>query len=357
MGGSLFSGLVGGFANAGLQREKEERDKEFKEKQLDVQILTAAAQSTTDPEARARILNQADELVSGGSGKKKGGFSLGSLLERLQGKTGGQGGNGGQGGGGTQQSTGAAPQTAGPTTQSGLPGAPTTPQATPPTFGGQPQRQGRFSAADFPDPAEKEIQNAVKMQHAQITAMAQDMYGKDMKSLSPDERAELVHAYYKTPNARMHPILVNGKDADGNTIGVPALQSLDSGAIIGQDGQVVPNAEIYKAPANKRPVILVGDKGQITAGMQDPKTLKVYDANGGAEIQNPRILPDKSYVPSTSVTHSEELDTDSGKMVPKTSTTTKTKGGFDMGAPPSRPQAAAPPKAGAHRRKYVAFRP
>src|SRR5260370_20533745 len=91
--GAFFSSLMGSYSGAMREKHKEDRDKEDKRVDAQLEVLKLAVRDPSiTQEAREAAFEQMEELTSG-KGKKKSGFSFKNLLGKFgdvgqqQGKT------------------------------------------------------------------------------------------------------------------------------------------------------------------------------------------------------------------------------------------------------------------------------
>lgn len=150
-----------------MQKHDKEMEEKKQKTQAELSVLkTAVETGQLTPEAQAAAFHRMEEIVSeygGGSGKKKGGFSLGNLIGRF-GDTGGQGGQQKQGGGQGQQ--GKATNTS---------GAGSSPGTSPTPSGGPPTRGQMFGPGSFKPQVSKEDQiSAEEKARAKARFMAED---------------------------------------------------------------------------------------------------------------------------------------------------------------------------------------
>src|SRR5437764_7382242 len=140
---AFFSGLMGSYSDAMRGKHKQEREKEDKRVDAELEVLkTAVRDPSMTQEAREAAFERMEELTGQGKGKKKGGFSFKNLIgkfgdvggpqgktlsQRVAGQQGGQGG--GQGGtsptpAGQQQPAPQPTQPAGPAAAPAVPSRP-----------------------------------------------------------------------------------------------------------------------------------------------------------------------------------------------------------------------------------------
>ena len=145
-----------------MQKHDKEMEEKKQKSQAELSVLkTAVETGQLTPDAQAAAFHRMEEIVSeygGGSGKKKGGFSLGNLIGRF-GDTGGQqGGQKTQGGAGQNGAAGSSGSSAGIPGAEQMPGKfgqPTgAPEQMPGKFGGPPAKletlPGRYGSGGPP---------------------------------------------------------------------------------------------------------------------------------------------------------------------------------------------------------------
>jgi hypothetical protein len=174
-----------------------------------------------------------------------------------------------------------------------------------------------------------------------------------MKELTPFEKAPLLAAYFKDPQAHMKPVVID----DPKNPGSPLIATqIEGGPVIGQDGQVVPDAKPYEKTGNLTPGAFVDYDGKTKPYLRDPKrpgygvtmTGQVLD-----EFQMANILPSAAYLPTvTSTTKTEPSAVADptapggvriGPAITSQSTSTHQKQTPKPSGPPSRPGATGGP--------------
>lgn len=83
---SLFlSSLVGSYAGTLIQKHKEERDRQDKEREAELGLIQSAMRSgQLSPDQMNAAFKRSEEIISEYTHKKKGGFSLGNLIGKFQ---------------------------------------------------------------------------------------------------------------------------------------------------------------------------------------------------------------------------------------------------------------------------------
>lgn len=288
---SFLSALVGSYSGAMIQKHHEERAREDAEAKAEIDNLKLAIESGKQtPEAMEAAFNRIDEIMSD-YGQKKSGFSLGNLVGKFkdvqQGggtkatTSGGSGaGKNGNGGGGS----GAAVKTAASPTSLGA-------------AGGPPARTSPYKFKTDEQISEEAVRAKIAELHAIATSYGEDILGKPWGQLSKDERTQALKFAYKSPENKMHPIVID----DGNGNPVAALQDETDNTIIGPGGQAVKDAKLWKSPKeNTEDRVNLGPNGQLQVVYVKKDTHEVFDANTNEKIENPNLLPPASYLPTVS---------------------------------------------------------
>jgi hypothetical protein len=294
MASNFFSGLVGAYSQQMLRKHQAEKEQHINELtgQLNT-LVEAAATGRVRPEYRESVMKQIDELQDEIAGKKsKGGFHISNLIGRFQ-DTGQQGTASTGGVKGGQPKPGAAG--AAPAAPSASGGAPATRRAVVPSSDfGATVTKGLYSPEEMDVKATNDkIAATVKTFRARADALSQDLFGKSLNQLNPQEKQQAVRFAYSLPDAQVHPIPVvqNGKV-------VPALMFQD-GSVIGPDGKRIENPEMYEKGSGYEDRVAVMPGGKLASVYVNKDTHEAFDYQTGAKIPNPQLLPQASYLPTT----------------------------------------------------------
>lgn len=352
--GSFLSSLVGGYANTMLQRHKEERDREDKEREAELGLIQAAMNSgQLPPDQMQAAFKRADEIIHEYTGKgkgKKGGFSLGNLIGRFS-DVGGEGQGGAAATGATaappsKVSLGTPPARSGTSSQTGV------------NLGAPPQRGSEPFSPTFRSQADVISENELAQVRAQTKAMderqkaeiksATDAY---MQAFPQASKADVFNNVIAPMYGIKPPLKTETKqveDKNSPTGWSWRTSDMNTGQQIGQNvlGAPPPTSEKQTSADQKKEDIIAGYMKQ---GMSRQQAEEKYQKESAKQFS-------QKGEPTTSTSTVVE-SVEGGPAITRQTSTTRSKGGAQAlgvghsvlgpdGTPKHEPLQFAPPKEG-----------